>query len=243
MATGGCSSSGDALSDSIEMTHLYSLESPKSPPVKVELLMEGKKVDMELDTGATVTVMGARRCRELGLAMTELKKTNIRLKTYTGEVVEPEGTLDVVVDYEGQVKTLSLVVVKGEVPTLLGRNWLDQIKLNWSGLFPLCVEGVVKPKLRKILEKYVGVFSNELGCLQNFEVSIPVDENVAPKFCKARPVPYALKEGVEAELDRLERQGIFRKVEYARWAAPVVPVVKDSAGTVRLCGDDKQCSG
>ena len=59
--------------------------------------------------------------------MTELKKTNIRLKTYTGEVVEPEGTLDVVVDYEGQVKTLSLVVVKGEVPTLLGRNWLDQI--------------------------------------------------------------------------------------------------------------------
>ena len=34
-------------------------------------------------------------------------------------------------------------------------------------------------------------------------------------------------------------QVIYKKVEYSRWAAPIVPVVKDT-GSVRLCGDYKQ---
>ena len=32
--------------------------------------------------------------------------------------------------------------------------------------------------------------------------------NARPKFCKARPVPYALQEAVEAEYNRLESEGI-----------------------------------
>ena len=33
-----------------------------------------------------------------------------------------------------------------------------------------------------------------------------------PKFCKARPVPYALQEAVEAEYNRLESEGIVERV-------------------------------
>ena len=62
--------------------------------------------------------------------------------------------------------------------------------------------------------------------------------NAVPKFCKARPVPFALKAAVERELDRLESEGILEKVSYSEWAAPVVPVPK-TEGTIRLCGDNK----
>ena len=44
------------------------------------------------------------------------------------------------------------------------------------------------------------------------------------KFCKARPVPYALQEAVEAEYNRLESEGIVERVEFSEWATPMVHV-------------------
>ena len=49
---------------------------------------------------------------------------------------------------------------------------------------------------------------------------------------------YALKGKVEQELERLESTGIISPVEFADWAAPIVPVVKTD-GTIRICGDYK----
>jgi hypothetical protein len=65
-----------------------------------------------------------------------------------------------------------------------------------------------------------------------------VKEGATPKFYKPRPVPYALKEKISDELDRLERIGVVEKVDYSDWAAPIVPVMK-SNGSVRICGDYK----
>ena len=68
------------------------------------------------------------------------------------------------------------------------------------------------------------------------EARIDVNPQAQPRFCKARPVPFALKHKVEAELDRLHKEGIVEAVQSAEWAAPIVPVVK-SDGSVRICGD------
>ena len=57
-----------------------------------------------------------------------------------------------------------------------------------------------------------------------------------PKFCKARPVPYALQEAVVAEYNRLESEGIVERVEFSEWATPIVHVPK-ADGTTRSCGD------
>ena len=71
---------------------------------------------------------------------------------------------------------------------------------------------------------------------------IPVNNGAELKFHKARPVPYALRKRVEEELDALEAQGVYKKVRYARTAAPIVVVKKDPkdpAGPIRICGDYK----
>ena len=47
---------------------------------------------------------------------------------------------------------------------------------------------------------------------------------------------------VEAELERLENEGIIKPVHFADWAAPIVPVLKSDKSdkkSVRICGDFK----
>ena len=51
---------------------------------------------------------------------------------------------------------------------------------------------------------------------------IQIDAEVTPKFCNARPVPYAMKEKVEKELDGMLGEGIMQPVEFAESAAPIV---------------------
>ncbi len=42
---------------------------------------------------------------------------------------------------------------------------------------------------------------------------------------------------VERELLRLQEVGCIQPVEFAEWAAPIVPVLKQDKASVRICGD------
>jgi len=64
-----------------------------------------------------------------------------------------------------------------------------------------------------------------------------VDPQAKPKFCKARSVPYAMKAQVEEQTSQLEKDGIIESVQYADWAAPIVPVLKADGKSLRICGD------
>ena len=54
---------------------------------------------------------------------------------------------------------------------------------------------------------------------------------------KARPVPYAMRQKVWEEIDRLVAEGMLEPVDHSDWAAPVVAVLKSDKKSVRLCGD------
>ena len=145
------------------------------------------------------------------------------------------GEFAVNVIYEKQKPAeLSLVVVRGNGPSLLGRNWLSQIRLNWNKICRVSSEA--KRALPNLLEKYQEVFAQELGTIKPFKATLSLKESAKPVFCKARPVPFAFKAAVEETLDRLENDGVLEKVRYSEWAAPVVVVPKRD-GQIRLCGD------
>ena len=96
--------------------------------------------------------------------------------------------------------------------------------------------------LQEILDKHSSIFNEELGCLKGAEVTLNVDPEATPKFFKARTVPLALKKKVELELEleleNLQKMGIISPVQFSRWAAPIVPVLKQN-GNIRICGDYK----
>ncbi len=107
-------------------------------------------------------------------------------------------------------------MVQGTGPTLLGRNWLHKITLNWSKLHYTQSVG-----LQELLGKYENVFQEGLGTMQGFQAKIIVDSQATPRFCKARTVPYAMREKVEEELNRLVMEGVLEPVEHSEWVAPM----------------------
>ena len=140
------------------------------------------------------------------------------------------------VSYGEQRETFPLVVVAGTGPTLLGCNWLSTIRLDWKSIGAIAHQSPVTP----LINKYSEVFDGTLGKLVGHEAKIHVDPWAQPRYCPARTVPYALRDSVEAELQRLQKEGIIEPIQFADWAAPIVPVLKADKKSIRICGDFKQ---
>ena len=117
---------------------------------------------------------------------------------------------------------------------LLGRDWLAHIKLDWSSLHNVQSESV-----KQLLEEHKALFSEGLGTLNDYEATFQIDDTVRPKYCKARPVPYAMKSLIEADLERSCKEGIIEPVLFSDWAAPIVPILKLDRMSIRICGDFK----
>ena len=206
-------------------------------PYTVTVQINRKDLSMEIDSGATFSIISNSTYKTLwpGTSGPKLRPANVPLKTYTRETIKVLGSLSVNVAHNGQLKSLPLLVVAGNGPSLLGRDWLSQLQLDWHKVNH--VHSADSP-CKNILDRHSNVFKDELGQVQGATAKFHVNSDCQPKFCKARPVPYALRAKVEAELDRLEKEGILEPVEFSDWAAPIVPVVKRD-GSVRICGDYK----
>ena len=57
------------------------------------------------------------------------------------------------------------------------------------------------------------MFGDDLGTVNGFQIKLVMNENAVPRFCKARPVPYAMKQTIEIELNRLVKEEILEPVE------------------------------
>ena len=218
---------------------LFNFGSQRPSPYKVQLTVAVQPLEMEVDTGASLSVISEELYNYLFSAgqAPQLEESGIVLRTYTGEEVKPKGSCSVNVCYSDGVEySLPLLVVGGKGPALLGRNGLGKIKLNWPIIKQLSPHN--KRLKEIILQKHAQLFEEGLGPLQGTKAKIHVDPTATPIFHKARPVPYALREKIEQYLERLERAGTIEPIQYSEWATPIVPVMK-SDGTVRVCGDYK----
>ena len=210
---------------------LFTVSSQGNAPLVVEFTVNGQPLQMELDTGASISLISEQQYKQLQDAP-PLEKSSVILRTYTGENLSILGSIRVVATYNNQTNKLPLLVVKGDGPNLMGRDWLARFIVDWHSIHQLQSPN----KINNLLTKFENIFKDELGTVKEVKAHIQLNQNSEPKFHKARTVPMALRQKVEEELDRLERTKIIEPVRHSQWAAPVVPVIK-SDGSIRLCGD------
>ena len=207
-----------------------------SDPYLVDVYVQDTPMKMELDTGAAVSVINAetldlvkRTYPELTIAQAESK-----LKTYTGQDIQVLGVVSLNIRYRQKDVCSSIHVVAGGGPNLLGRDLITALLQDLKQIRSLNLSS----PLQVLLDKHSTLFSKQLGGFNGPPVSLAIKDNAAPKFHRARPVTFALKDKVEKELQDLQDKGIISPVQHSAWAAPIVAVLKKS-GEVRLCGDYK----
>ena len=115
-------------SDDLPMLNIQMVKPTLSQSgVFLDLHVEGKPVKMELDTGASVSIISEKTWQE-DFGAPQLTKCAIKLRTYTGQNMKVRGQKLVRVKYGNQECQLPLLVVAGKGPSLFGQNWL-----GWTG--------------------------------------------------------------------------------------------------------------
>ena len=153
------------------------------------LLLKEKKLEIEVDTGATFSVI-SEVTQQVVFPTEILHASNIILKTYTNEPMKVLGTLNMRVKYCDQEEKLILIVVACDGPSLMGRNWLKYIHLNWKSIFTVR-SSKLRP-LNTLLQWNKELFEETLGQIHPFTTTIKVQADATPRSHKARPIPYTL---------------------------------------------------
>ena len=71
-------------------------------------------------------------------------------------------------------------------PTLLGKNWLCQVKLDWGKVFSITNVGSssINARLEKLLSKHSELFEDSYQCMKGFEAYITMKDGAKPVFAK-----------------------------------------------------------
>ena len=159
---------------------LYQINKQTVEPWRTQVLVEGQEITMEIDTGAAVTIMSKADFNKYWPdGNLVLQDTNAFLRTYTGERVEVYGQCDVRVKGREKEAVLPLLVIPGKHATLLGRNWLSHIPIDWGPL-----KEVIYGSAGDAMGKHPEVFAEGLGQIKGFKAKIYLKEETTPRFLR-----------------------------------------------------------
>ena len=195
-------------------------------------------VKMEIDSGSPVTIISENNLHRFKINA-KLRHTNTRFRTYTGQIFQPLGIAMVNVQLNDFKARLPLYVVQNEANTIMGRSWMRALGLDIVSIKNISGnnESLALKFKNDILAEFSDVFSKVIGCIPDVKISLKLRENATPVFTKHRPVPTALLDKLNKELDFLESQNIITKTSFSDWGSPIVTVVKPNS--TRICGDYK----
>lgn len=190
-----------------------------------------REVMFQLDTGATCNVLSLRDYQLL--RGPRLEKTHTKITCYNGTESTPLGWCYLQAKGKNETQKLKFLVVDvGKQHSLLSMTTcLDMELLHLSETAHLTSTDELDP----MLSEYEDVFGG-LGQLPG-EYRIELSEEVHPIQVRPRKVPLTMKLEVEAELRRLESEGIITKVtQPTEWISHMQPVRKAN-GSIRICID------
>ncbi|XP_061705624.1 uncharacterized protein K02A2.6-like [Cydia pomonella] len=201
----------------------------KYPPVCLPISIDNKIIKMEIDTGTAIACV-SRATYNKKFSHLPIERDSTVLRFYNGSKVKPMGIVRPTVRYLDREKKLELFVIEDGTTSLIGRQWLTELKIKLPDFsVDLDIHNCqiqIDEDICNLLDRYSEVFSGGLGRYLGGKATLRVREGATPVFRRARPMPYALRERVDAELDAMLRENIIEPVDCSEWASPLVPVNK-----------------
>ena len=112
-----------------DIVHIHTISENLPKSYKANMKVNGVPLEMEIGTGAAVSIVSEATWEEKFNKLT-LKPCPLVLKSYPDNELHNMRCCDVQVQAGETIKQLELIVCKGNGFSLLGRNWLEEIKLN-----------------------------------------------------------------------------------------------------------------
>ena len=186
----------------LQANEVFSIEERTS-----EVFINGVRITMQIDTGASVSVISSRIWKSLGKP--RLNKSMKRMESYDGRTLRTLGKFETTLEKDDRYYPAELIVIESDKSFgLIGRDLLQAEEATLSVLHASNNDEI-------------------LPTMKGITASMELIEGAKNVFCRARPIPVALEEKVNAELDRLERRGIISKISGGSDnASPVVWVRK-----------------
>ena len=199
-------------------------------------------IEMEVDSGAERSTVPLSLFEQSLSGVCKLKPSRVSLYQYDKSPLTIAGECQATIRINNRVISAVFVVVdvQKQFP-LLGRDWMALLNFDLISLMRQATvihQTTAEVPKNNLIEEFAEVFRDELGVLKGIEATVAVNESAIPRFHKARPVPFALKEKVERQLQQQVQEGELVPVDRSDWATPIV-VVHKKGGGIRICGDFK----
>ncbi|KAI8511852.1 hypothetical protein Bbelb_109520 [Branchiostoma belcheri] len=183
-----------------------------------------KSLRCKLDTGAQVNVLPEKIFQQLKNKY--VMKATTRLYGYGNVPLDVRGKCRLTCSFKGRSGDLEFYIVRADATPVL----------SLKASIVLTVQEA--QTAQSILEEYKDVFEG-IGQLPG-EHWIQLDHSVPPKVHPTRRIPVSLRDPLKAELDRMERLGVIRKVdEPTDWVNSLVVVEKPRTVKLRVCLDPR----
>ncbi|XP_058025500.1 uncharacterized protein LOC131191414 [Ahaetulla prasina] len=121
--------------------------------------LEGVPCKMEVDTGSSKSLIPWATIQQIlpSISKQHLKPCQVRLKDYQGKAIPIMGCDDFHINHRNFSGCLPLIIVKGNLPSLLGLNWFTVFGLNILG-----IHAMVPDIYNSLSSEYADVFDNQL---------------------------------------------------------------------------------
>lgn len=189
-------------------------------------------VQMQTDTGTLCNVL-PQKFVPSGTNFVESDRT---LKMYSYSTMPVLGTCRVSMRNPKNKKyNAAFLVVKGDYTLLIGSRASQQMNLITVQQENIQQVTTNTAGLKEKKEEFGDVFKGQ-GCMEG-KLHLEIEMTVTPIINPPRRVPFAIKDKLKSELDRLEGlQTIRKEEEPTNWVSSLFGVEKPN-GTLRVCID------
>jgi hypothetical protein len=219
----------------VAKTNVDEVVTSKSGRKFVRPFINGTRVHLKHDSGSDWTLISERNWQRIGSP--KLTPSAMEAVSATGNAVSNKGYFSAVIELKGIVGVTDVYVSNNGL-NLFGNNTMEALDLWKLPITAVCdsISEVHATISNEVSIMFPKLFSKALGKCNRTKFSLLFTKEAKVPFVRARPVPFGARDSIEKELERLEREGIISRINYADSAAPIV-VVKKKNGKIRIAAD------